>query len=235
MERRMPLELQFLLRQDPTATVDDYWVEGHGWDVDGIKHDTRIVRQQRIYDVAKSLSNLGPIVVDDCSEYGSDDVADDFDTCSVNDAISDPYRGDAGDASSWDDGGISTLFACEGSDCKQASFDQDTDDMLQRRLAAVMLAASSPEQVSSTSTQSKPSMEVCVLPPEVDLTATPDVDFESSSLQHDGTRVQYLEDGSVARWTQRPDGSWRKPERKRPGWEAELERKKYICPRRRHM
>lgn len=42
-----------------------------------------------------------------------------------------------------------------------------------------------------------------------------------------------LEDGSTARWTQRPDGTWRKPERKRASWVGELERPKYVPPARR--
>jgi len=32
------------------------------------------------------------------------------------------------------------------------------------------------------------------------------------------------------RWTRRPDGTWRRPERKRAGWVGDLEQKKYVSP-----
>lgn len=40
-------------------------------------------------------------------------------------------------------------------------------------------------------------------------------------VQPDGSFLHELADGSSVRWTQRPDGSWRKPERTRAGWAGE--------------
>mmetsp|Transcript_79165 Transcript_79165/g.139758 ORF Transcript_79165/g.139758 Transcript_79165/m.139758 type:complete len:266 (+) Transcript_79165:28-825(+) len=51
-----------------------------------------------------------------------------------------------------------------------------------------------------------------------------------ASLQSDGSYILELPDHSVKRWTQRPDGSWRKPERKRQGWIGDLETAKYVPP-----
>lgn len=48
--------------------------------------------------------------------------------------------------------------------------------------------------------------------------------------QPDGSFVLELQDGSTLRWTQRPNGTWRKPERKRSGWTGDLDRKKYEPP-----
>eukprot|EP00928_Gymnodinium_smaydae_P034998 TRINITY_DN24693_c0_g1_i1.p1 TRINITY_DN24693_c0_g1~~TRINITY_DN24693_c0_g1_i1.p1 ORF type:complete len:320 (+),score=57.64 TRINITY_DN24693_c0_g1_i1:84-1043(+) len=49
-----------------------------------------------------------------------------------------------------------------------------------------------------------------------------------AKVQDDGSYVLDLGDGSVRRWTRRPDGSWRKPERKRQGWVGSLEARKYV-------
>mmetsp|Transcript_74600 Transcript_74600/g.207347 ORF Transcript_74600/g.207347 Transcript_74600/m.207347 type:complete len:305 (-) Transcript_74600:53-967(-) len=46
--------------------------------------------------------------------------------------------------------------------------------------------------------------------------------------QDDGSWILELDDGSIQRWTRRPDGTWRKPEHRRAGWVGELEQKKYI-------
>lgn len=46
--------------------------------------------------------------------------------------------------------------------------------------------------------------------------------------QSDGSYVLTNEDGTKSRFTKRPDGSWRKPERVRAGWVGDLERKKYV-------
>jgi hypothetical protein len=48
--------------------------------------------------------------------------------------------------------------------------------------------------------------------------------------QPDGSFVQDLDDGSSLRWTQRPNGTWRKPERKRAGWVGSLELPRYTVP-----
>mmetsp|Transcript_18335 Transcript_18335/g.64410 ORF Transcript_18335/g.64410 Transcript_18335/m.64410 type:complete len:306 (+) Transcript_18335:67-984(+) len=48
--------------------------------------------------------------------------------------------------------------------------------------------------------------------------------------QSDGSYTLELEDGTSCRWTRRPDGSWRKPERKKAGWVGDLEQKKYVSP-----
>jgi len=52
----------------------------------------------------------------------------------------------------------------------------------------------------------------------------------NAELLGDGTYSLTLEDGSTVRWTKRPDGTWRKPERTRAGFVGELEQKKYKCP-----
>jgi len=49
-------------------------------------------------------------------------------------------------------------------------------------------------------------------------------------LQEDGSYVQEHEGGVIVRWTQRPDGTWRKPERKRQGWIGALEQTRYVAP-----
>mmetsp|Transcript_33065 Transcript_33065/g.61663 ORF Transcript_33065/g.61663 Transcript_33065/m.61663 type:complete len:328 (+) Transcript_33065:46-1029(+) len=48
--------------------------------------------------------------------------------------------------------------------------------------------------------------------------------------QDDGSYMLTNEDGSVSRWTRRPDGTWRKPERRKAGFVGELEQKKYVSP-----
>lgn len=48
--------------------------------------------------------------------------------------------------------------------------------------------------------------------------------------QPDGSYILNCEDGTTLRWTQRPDGSWRRPERKRAGWVGDLEQLKYAPP-----
>lgn len=55
-----------------------------------------------------------------------------------------------------------------------------------------------------------------------------------AELQEDGSHILVLPDGSTCRWTQRQDGSWRKPERKRVGWIGDLEAnsaaRRYVPP-----
>lgn len=46
--------------------------------------------------------------------------------------------------------------------------------------------------------------------------------------QPDGTYVLSHADGSTSRFTKRPDGSWRKPERVRAGYVGDLEQEKYV-------
>jgi hypothetical protein len=51
-----------------------------------------------------------------------------------------------------------------------------------------------------------------------------------ANRQPDGTFLLELEDKSTVRWTQRPNGSWRKPEHKKAGFVGELEQEKYTMP-----
>eukprot|EP00927_Polykrikos_kofoidii_P031827 TRINITY_DN27273_c0_g3_i1.p1 TRINITY_DN27273_c0_g3~~TRINITY_DN27273_c0_g3_i1.p1 ORF type:complete len:314 (-),score=85.41 TRINITY_DN27273_c0_g3_i1:244-1185(-) len=51
-----------------------------------------------------------------------------------------------------------------------------------------------------------------------------------ATKQPDGSYMQWLEDGSTVRWTRRPDGTWRKPERVRAGFVGSLEQAKYVSP-----
>jgi len=53
---------------------------------------------------------------------------------------------------------------------------------------------------------------------------------EEAEAQPDGTFTLQLEDDSVLKWSKRPDGTWRKPERRRAGWVGELEQTKYTIP-----
>eukprot|EP00931_Biecheleriopsis_adriatica_P022401 TRINITY_DN14406_c0_g1_i1.p1 TRINITY_DN14406_c0_g1~~TRINITY_DN14406_c0_g1_i1.p1 ORF type:complete len:283 (-),score=52.59 TRINITY_DN14406_c0_g1_i1:147-941(-) len=46
--------------------------------------------------------------------------------------------------------------------------------------------------------------------------------------QADGTYLLCHEDGSTSRYSKRPDGSWRKPERVRAGYVGDLEQEKYV-------
>jgi len=47
--------------------------------------------------------------------------------------------------------------------------------------------------------------------------------------QEDGTLVD-SQNGSSLSWTQRPDGTWRKPYRRRFGWVGEMDRQQYLPP-----
>jgi len=53
---------------------------------------------------------------------------------------------------------------------------------------------------------------------------------EEAEAQPDGTFTLQLEDESEMKWSKRPDGTWRKPERRRAGWVGDLEQTKYTIP-----
>jgi len=54
---------------------------------------------------------------------------------------------------------------------------------------------------------------------------------EEAVREPDGTSTLELEDASMLRWSQRLDGTWRKPERRRAGWVGDLERETYVMPK----
>jgi hypothetical protein len=53
---------------------------------------------------------------------------------------------------------------------------------------------------------------------------------DAAEQQDDGSFLMTLEDQSTLRWTERPNGTWRKPEHKKAGWIGELEQVKYTPP-----
>mmetsp|Transcript_53692 Transcript_53692/g.143885 ORF Transcript_53692/g.143885 Transcript_53692/m.143885 type:complete len:83 (-) Transcript_53692:74-322(-) len=54
---------------------------------------------------------------------------------------------------------------------------------------------------------------------------------EHSVREPDGSYTLELRDASTLKWTRRPDGTWRRPERRRAGWVGELERERYTIPK----
>jgi len=52
-------------------------------------------------------------------------------------------------------------------------------------------------------------------------------------LQFDGSFMCWLTDGSSVRYSQRMDGTWRRPERRKAGWIGDLEIPRYQPPQRR--
>mmetsp|Transcript_24560 Transcript_24560/g.56644 ORF Transcript_24560/g.56644 Transcript_24560/m.56644 type:complete len:350 (-) Transcript_24560:46-1095(-) len=53
---------------------------------------------------------------------------------------------------------------------------------------------------------------------------------KEAEAQPDGTFTLQLEDESEMKWSKRPDGTWRKPERRRAGWVGDLEQTRYTIP-----
>merc|ERR1712216_781475 len=58
----------------------------------------------------------------------------------------------------------------------------------------------------------------------------PDEPPDEAEELPDGTFSLELPDESTVRWTKRPDGTRRKPERTRKGFVGDLEEKKYVPP-----
>eukprot|EP00927_Polykrikos_kofoidii_P046568 TRINITY_DN40768_c0_g2_i1.p1 TRINITY_DN40768_c0_g2~~TRINITY_DN40768_c0_g2_i1.p1 ORF type:complete len:311 (+),score=52.26 TRINITY_DN40768_c0_g2_i1:106-1038(+) len=82
----------------------------------------------------------------------------------------------------------------------------------------------------SPGNQSPQKQQRMLAAPEVAAAMSSNGPLAEAILQGDGTYTLELRDGSSLRWTRRPDGTWRKPERKRAGWVGDLEQEKYVPP-----